>query len=97
MVGEALRALSDRTGSSVPAITKQLVVLYKMQVNKPALRSALKKGVDSGELIKVKASYKIAKKEPAPKAKTTKKSATTTTVTTTTATKVSTQAACVSA
>lgn len=74
MVAEALRGLSDRTGSSVPAITKQLMAQYKLDVNKTALSNALKKGVDSGDLVKIRASYKLGKKVPAkPKASVKKK------------------------
>eukprot|EP00171_Calliarthron_tuberculosum_P009851 IDg9851t1 len=64
MVAEAIRGLADRTGSSVPAITKQLMALYSVDVNKTALSNALKKGVDSGDLVKIRASYKLGKKVP---------------------------------
>lgn len=66
MVAESIRQLAERTGSSVPAITKQVTALYKIDINKTALSAALKKGVDSGDLVKVKASYKLGKKVKAP-------------------------------
>ena len=66
MVQESIKALKDRSGSSVQAITKQLIASYKIDINKPALSAALKKGVDSGDLVKVKASYKLGKKVKAP-------------------------------
>ena len=66
MVAESIRQLAERTGSSVQAITKQLAALYKIDINKTALSAALKKGVDSGDLVKVKASYKLGKKAKVP-------------------------------
>ena len=62
LVEEAIVAMKDRTGSSMPAIKKWLME------NKPELDEAkikarlnltLKNSVKSGKLIKVKASYKI--------------------------------------
>merc|ERR1712144_95690 len=58
MVKAALVALKDRTGSSTQAIAK-------------SLSRFLKKFVESGKLVKVKASYKLGslKTEPKPKKK----------------------------
>lgn len=68
MVAESIKALGDRTGSSVQAITKHLVAQYKTDVNKHALSKAIKKGVEAGDLVQIKSSYKLGKKV-APKAK----------------------------
>lgn len=62
MVAESIRALGDRTGSSVQAISKHLRATYKFDPNRPALNKAIKKGVEAGDLIQIKASYKMAKK-----------------------------------
>lgn len=67
MVAESIKTLDDRTGSSLQAITKQLISSYGIDVNKTALATAIKKGVESGDLVKVKASFKIGKKKPAVK------------------------------
>lgn len=76
MVHESIKSIGDRTGSSVQAITKQLQAQYNIEINKPALIKAIKKGVENGDLVQIKASYKLGKKTPAPKPK----KATTTTV-----------------
>ncbi|CAM9607284.1 unnamed protein product, partial [Discosporangium mesarthrocarpum] len=72
MVVEALLALKERTGSSSPAIKKHMTTNNKDLAFAPhQLRIALKKGVESGKLIKIKGSYKlspeakIAAKKPA--------------------------------
>merc|ERR1712026_461987 len=71
MVVAAIGALKDRKGSSLPAIKKYIAATYKVDVAKlaPFIRRALKKGVEAKKLIKVKASYKLAKEEKKPKAK----------------------------
>merc|ERR1712183_87660 len=53
------------------AIKKHIAATYKVDVVKlaPFIRKALKKGVEAKKLIKVKASYKLAKEEKKPKAK----------------------------
>lgn len=62
MVSESIKALGDRTGSSVQAITKQVQAHYRIDINKPALVKAIKKGVQSGTFVQIKASYKLNKK-----------------------------------
>lgn len=71
MVTESIKALGDRTGSSVPAISKHLQAKYGIDINKPALLKAIKKGVEAGDFVQIKASYKLNKKAPstAPKPK----------------------------
>lgn len=70
MVNEAMKKLGSRTASSVPAIKKQVGAQYKIDVSKisqKALTTAIKKAVESGELVQIKASYKLVKKAtPAP-------------------------------
>lgn len=66
MVAESIKELKDRTGSSVPAISKQVQTKYGIDINKPALVKAIKKGVEAGDFIQIKASYKLNKKTPAP-------------------------------
>merc|ERR1712193_103451 len=71
MIAESIKALKERNGSSVPAIKKYIAANYKCDVVKlaPFIRKALKKGVTDKKLLKVKASYKLAKEEKKPKAK----------------------------
>merc|ERR1712242_454202 len=71
MVAAAIKALKERNGSSLPAIKKYIAANYKVDVVKlaPFIRKALKKGVESKKIIKVKASFKLAKEEKKPKAK----------------------------
>jgi histone H1/5 len=63
LVHEAIHAIKDRTGSSVPAITKYIIATYPdMEENntfKSRLSQALKKGVASNHFNKIKCSYKI--------------------------------------
>ena len=84
MVKAAVLALKDRTGSSVPAISKFISATYKLPANfKKVLSTQLKNLVKSGKLLKVKASYKLGeelkkapkkpKKKAAPKKKVAKK------------------------
>lgn len=54
MVTEAILALKERNGSSVQAIKKHIVTNHPDVAFAPhQLRSALKKGTESGRLIKV--------------------------------------------
>merc|ERR1712193_309121 len=71
MIAAAIKALNERNGSSLAAIKKYIAATYKVDVVKlaPFIRKALKKGVEAKKLIKVKASYKLAKEEKKPKAK----------------------------
>merc|ERR1712193_373317 len=71
MIAAAIKALKERNGSSLAAIKKYIAATYKDDVVKlaPFIRKALKKGVEAKKLIKVKASYKLAKEEKKPKAK----------------------------
>lgn len=78
MVTESIRSLKDRTGSSVPAIKKQLGTQFQIdatKINQKALTNAIKKGVEAGDLVQIKASYKLSKKPPAPKKALTEKAA----------------------
>merc|ERR1712061_156759 len=76
MIAAAIKALKERNGSSLAAIKKYIAATYMVDVVKlaPFIRKALKKGVEAKKLIKVKASYKLAKEEKKPKAKKVKKS-----------------------
>merc|ERR1712207_67526 len=72
MVKPALVALKDRTGSSTQAIAKYMKANYDLPENfAKSLSRFLKKFVESGKLVKVKASYKLGslKTEPKPKKK----------------------------
>jgi len=71
MTAEAVKALKERSGSSLPAVTKYITTTYAIDVNKHALNKALRDGVSDGKLIKIKASYKLPAvvKESAPKKK----------------------------
>merc|ERR1711978_780291 len=71
MIAAAIKALKERNGSSLAAIKKYIAATYKVDVVKlaPFIRKALKKGVEAKKLIKVKASYKLAKEAKKPKAK----------------------------
>mmetsp|Transcript_3848 Transcript_3848/g.9788 ORF Transcript_3848/g.9788 Transcript_3848/m.9788 type:complete len:147 (-) Transcript_3848:601-1041(-) len=80
MVKSAIVALKDRTGSSAPAIAKYMAANYKLADGfSKQLSKILKRYVESGKLVKVKASYKLGslkseakpkKKKVAPKKKT---------------------------
>jgi hypothetical protein len=61
---EAIAALKERGGSSNPAI-KAYIVSNHPSINfaQHLLRTALKKGAESGKLVKVKASFKLAETE----------------------------------
>eukprot|EP00178_Gracilaria_changii_P023608 TRINITY_DN713_c0_g2_i1.p1 TRINITY_DN713_c0_g2~~TRINITY_DN713_c0_g2_i1.p1 ORF type:complete len:179 (-),score=68.98 TRINITY_DN713_c0_g2_i1:944-1411(-) len=72
MVFDAIKALKERNGSSLPALKKQIMATYPaLNFTPHQMRSALKKGVESGKFIKVKSSYKLSAeaKKPAPKPK----------------------------
>lgn len=71
MSAEAVKALKERSGSSLPALTKYITTTYSIDVNKHALNKALRDSVSDGKLIKVKASYKLpaAAAKEAPKKK----------------------------
>merc|ERR1712111_267901 len=71
MIAAAIKALKERNGSSLAAIKKYIAATYKVDVVKlaPFIRKALKKGVEAKKLVKVEASYKLAKEEKKPKAK----------------------------
>merc|ERR1712045_822578 len=78
MVVAAVKALKERTGSSLAAIKKYIAANYKVDIVKlaPFIRKALKKGVESKQLVMVKASYKLSKEakvEKKPKKKVVKK------------------------
>ena len=60
LVKQAILALGERSGSSIPAMKKYITTTHKDLDFKPhLLRMALKTGVEKGALIKVKASYKL--------------------------------------
>merc|ERR1712076_329546 len=71
MVVAAIKALKERSGSSLPAIKKYIAANYKVDVVKlsPFIRKALKKGVEKKTLVQVKASYKLGKVEKPKKPK----------------------------
>ena len=81
MIKAAIVALKDRTGSSTPAIAKYMKANYDLPENfGKTLSRLLKKFVEDGKLVKVKASYKLGslkaepkKKKAAPKKKKTTK------------------------
>mmetsp|Transcript_17845 Transcript_17845/g.37060 ORF Transcript_17845/g.37060 Transcript_17845/m.37060 type:complete len:151 (-) Transcript_17845:383-835(-) len=62
MASRAITELKEHNGSSLQAISKYIQQEYKIEINKTALSQALKKGLESGDLTRVKASYKIKKK-----------------------------------
>ena len=68
MIKEAIVALKDRTGSSTIAIKKYMEAHYKLSDNFGTnLSKALKRCVENGKLVKVKASYKLGSLKTAPK------------------------------
>ena len=65
---EAIKSIADRTGSSAQAIKGYITTNYPAVKFAPhLLRAALKRGVESGKLVKVKSSFKLS--SAAPKAK----------------------------
>ncbi|CAM9428726.1 unnamed protein product [Pylaiella littoralis] len=72
MVFDAIKSLKERNGSSIQAIKKSITATYPaLNFTPHQMRSALKKGTESGKFIKVKSSYKLSPeaKKPAPKPK----------------------------
>ncbi|CAN0137262.1 unnamed protein product [Ectocarpus sp. 4 AP-2014] len=70
MVFDAIKTLKERNGSSIQAIKKSITATYPtLNFTPHQMRGALKKGVESGKFIKMKASYKLSAeaKKPAPK------------------------------
>lgn len=67
MVTETLKSLGNRSANSLYVISKELSSKYNIDINKHALSKAIKKGVESGDLIQVKASYKLNKSAAPPK------------------------------
>lgn len=54
MVFDAIKALKERGGSSSPALKKQIMATYpSLNFTPHQMRSALKKGTESGKFIKV--------------------------------------------
>lgn len=54
MVFDAIKALKERGGSSLPALKKQIMATYpSLNFTPHQMRSALKKGTESGKFIKV--------------------------------------------
>merc|ERR1739841_80777 len=74
-MGEAIKDLKDRTGSSTVAIAQWVESKYTLpDTFKKSLSTALKKMTEDGKLVKVKASYKLgAALKAAPKKKVVKK------------------------
>jgi hypothetical protein len=61
---EAIAALKERSGSSNQAIKAHIVSNHPtIKFAQHSLRTALKKGAESGKFIKVKASFKLAESE----------------------------------
>lgn len=56
MVVEAIAALNDRKGASVPAIKKYIVEKYAADPSmlKHRLKKALEKGIESGQIVRPK-------------------------------------------
>merc|ERR1712216_998250 len=70
MIKAAIVALKDRTGSITPAIAKYMKANYDLPENfGKTLSRLLKKFVEDGKLVKVKASYKLGSLKAAPKKK----------------------------
>ncbi|KAJ1422995.1 hypothetical protein B484DRAFT_398848 [Ochromonadaceae sp. CCMP2298] len=71
MCKAAIVALKDRTGSSPQAIKAFITATYPdVTFGQHLMTAALKRGVEKGQLIKIKASFKL---DPAEKAKKVKK------------------------
>ena len=68
MIKSALTALGDKKGSSLAAIKKYVKSNYHVDVVKisPFICKALKKGVESKNLVQIKRSYKLAKEVEKP-------------------------------
>jgi histone H1/5 len=64
LVKEAIATLKERGGSSSQAIKAHIVSNHpSIKFAQHSLRAALKKGAESGKLVKVKASFKLAESE----------------------------------
>jgi len=72
-IKEAILALKDRTGSSPQAIKKWLAANGKPEIASHFFLKALKTGVEKGNLVKVKGSYKLSAAAKAPPKKPKKK------------------------
>jgi histone H1/5 len=60
MITAAVKALKDRTGSSLPAIGKYIGATYKVPAGfEKTLSQQLKRLAAAGKLVRVKASYKL--------------------------------------
>mmetsp|Transcript_6448 Transcript_6448/g.8468 ORF Transcript_6448/g.8468 Transcript_6448/m.8468 type:complete len:136 (+) Transcript_6448:85-492(+) len=67
MIKAAILALKDRTGSSPQAIKSHILTNFPgVKFQQHSLRLALKKGVEAGKLVKVKASFKLSAEEKKP-------------------------------
>merc|ERR1711868_48302 len=73
-IKEAILALKERTGSSPQAIKKWLAANGKPEIASHFFLKALKTGVEKGNLVKVKGSYKLSAAAKAPPKKTKEKS-----------------------
>ena len=60
MVAETLGETRVGTATSLVALKQMIADTYDITPNRYALLQALKKGVEGGELVKVKASYRLA-------------------------------------
>lgn len=66
-VKAAILALKERSGSSNVAIKSWITKnVPGLKFQQHSLKAALKKGVESGKLIKIKNSYKLAESEKKP-------------------------------
>ncbi len=63
LIKEAVISLGERTGSSRQAIDKYVSAKKGSSYSKSRLNIALKKGVESGKLLQVKGSFKLAPTE----------------------------------
>ena len=68
MIKSAITALGDKKGSSLAAIKKYVNGNYNVDIVKisPFICKALKKGVESKNLVQIKRSYKLAKEVEKP-------------------------------
>ena len=68
MIKSAITALGDKKGSSLAAIKKYVNGNYHVDIVKisPFICKALKKGVESKNLVQIKRSYKLAKEVEKP-------------------------------
>lgn len=69
MIVAAITALKDRTGSSLPAISKYIGANFKKDLStgwEKTVSQVLKRFTASGKVVKVKASYKVRGAAPCP-------------------------------